>query len=222
MPSTNITTELVKELRDSTGISVMQCKRALEEAEGDLKKALAILKKTSADIAQKKLNRDVKAGGVSVKMESGKAVLVSLHCETDFVAKNEDFIKLLDRLTDLALEKMSAQGGSASGWKSETQEMINSIIQKTGENIRLGDIYEVKGNILGNYVHNNNKIGAIVSLEGGSAELAKDIAMHAAAMQPEGIPELLGQSFIKNLNETIGQLLERAQAKIKEIKVCSI
>jgi elongation factor Ts len=105
--------------------------------------------------------------------------------------------------------------------KSYAKEMINPIIQKTGENIQLGDVYEVKGNVLGSYVH-NNKIGAIVSLENGDTELAKDIAMHVAAMQPEGIPELLDQAFIKNSEETVGQLLEKAKAKIKEVKVYSI
>ena len=177
-----ITTEQVKELRDATGISVMQCKRALEEAEGDMKKALAILKKTSSDIAQKKLNREVKDGRVAIKMDTKKAVLVTLHCETDFVAKNEDFTTLLDKLTELGftegIEKM----------KVDSKDMVNAIIQKTGENIQLGDMYEVSGNVLGNYVH-NNKTGVIVSLEGGNTELAKDIAMHITAMKPEYISQ---------------------------------
>jgi len=213
--SIKITTEQIKELRDKTGISVMQCKRALEEAEGDKNKALAILKKNSSDIAQKKSNRDVKDGRLSIKMEGKKAVLVSLHCETDFVAKNDDFVKLLENLTNEAfssgLEKM----------KTSAKEMINTIIQKTGENIQLGEAYEVAGDVLGSYVH-NNKIGAIVSLTGGNAELAKDIAMHVAAMQPESIPELLDQPFIKDLGKTVGKLLEEAGAKIKEVKHYSI
>jgi len=250
----------VKELRDATGISVMQCKRALEEAEGDMKKALAILKKTSSDIAQKKLNREVKDGRIAIKTNEKKAVLVSLYCETDFVAKNEDFVNLLDKLIDKAfsegLEKM----------KIVAKDMIDSVIQKTGENIQLGEMYEVSGNVLGNYVH-NNKIGVIVSLEGGTVELAKDVAMHITAMKPEYIsqdditpemfkimqeifekevanidkpPEikkkmldgkittyfkekiLLNQMFIKNTDETIGELLGKNKAKIKEVKRYSI
>ena len=89
-------------MRDATGVSVMQCKRALEEAEGDMKKALAILKKTSSDIALKKMSREIKDGRVSIKTDNGKAVLVSLGCETDFVARNEDFTTLLEKLTALA------------------------------------------------------------------------------------------------------------------------
>ena len=210
-----ITTELVKELRDATGVSVMQCKRALEEAGGDMKKALAILKKTSSDIALKKADRQVKDGAVMIKTENNKSALVSLLCETDFVSRNEDFTSLLSILTTKAflsgVEKM----------KEDAKDMIDPVIQKTGENIQLGDAYLVEGDILGNYVH-NNKIAVIVSLEGGNTELAKNIAMQIVAMQPEGIPELLDQPFIKNLDETIGELLEKSKAKIKEVKHYSI
>ena len=177
-----ITTEQVKELRDSTGISVMQCKRALEEAGGDMKKALAILKKTSSDIALKKVNREVKDGRVSIKTDGKKAILVSLHCETDFVARNEDFSTLLEKLADKALKD------GVEKMKTEAKDMIDPVIQKTGENIQLGEAFEVNGNVLGSYVH-NNKTGVIVSLEGGSSELAKDVAMHITAMKPEYISQ---------------------------------
>lgn len=255
-----ITTELVKELRDTTGISVMQCKRALEEAEGDIKKALAILKKTSSDIALKKADRNAKDGAVNVKTENNKAVLVALHCETDFVSKNEDFVSLLNKLTDIALSE------GIEKMKEESKEMIDPIIQKTGENIQLGDAYIVAGNVLGVYIHNNKK-AVIVSLEGGDKELAKDIAMHITAMKPEYIKEeditedakklmfeifqkevlnidkpeeikkkmlegkmatyfkektLLNQPFIKNGDETIAKILERAKAKVIEVKSYSI
>lgn len=254
--ATQITTELVKELRDATGISVMQCRHALIEAEGDMKKALAILKKTSSDIAMKKMNREVKDGRVCIKANNKKAVLVSLNCETDFVSRNEDFVNLLQSLTDVALlegiEKM----------KAGAKNMIDLIIQKTGENIVLGEAYEVLGDVLGTYVH-NNKSGVIVSLIGGNIELAKDIAMHITAMKPEYMDEseinedtrktineifqkevaginkpeeikkkmlegkintyfkektLSEQMFIKNGEESIGKLLEKNGAKIKEVQ----
>ncbi len=193
----------------------MQCKRALEEAEGDIKKALAILKKTSGDIALKKADRETKDGRVAIKSGSGKSVLVALHCETDFVARNEDFVKLLSSLADMALSE------GLDKMKSGAKEMINPVIQKTGENIELGEVYEVQGEVLGNYVH-NDKIAVVVSLEGGNVELAKDVAMHIAAMQPENIKTLLSQPFIKNQDETIATLLQRAKAKIKELKRYSI
>ncbi len=259
MPA-QITTELVKELRDATGISVMQCRRALEEGGGDMKKALAILKKTSSDIALKKGNREVKDGSVMLKIKDKKAVLISLLCETDFVAKNSDFVGLLDNLSNLALSE------GIEKMKQRAKDLIDPIIQKTGENIQIGETYEVSGDVLGGYVH-NNKMAVIVSLTGGNAELAKDIAMHITAMKPEYLkPEeitadvrktmveifekeiasvdkpaeikkkmldgkintyfkektLVNQPFIKNPEETIGSLLQKAKAQIKEVKRYSI
>ena len=255
-----ITTELIKQLRDSTGISVMQCKRALEEAEGDMNKALAILKKTSSDIALKKIGREAKDGRVMVKSNGGKTILMALHCETDFVAKNEDFTTLLSKLCDLAVSE------GVENMKGKSKDFIDPVIQKTGENIQLGDVYEIDGDVVGNYVH-NNKIGVVVSLEGGNEDLAKDIAMHITAMKPEYMSEseiteeskktiteifekevatidkpedikkkmldgkintyfkektLTNQPFIKNGDETIGMLLTKNGAKIKEIKRYSI
>ena len=258
--STQITTELIKELRDATGISVMQCKNALTEAGGDMNKALAILKKTSSDIALKKADRNAKDGAVIVKADTERMLLVALRCETDFVSKNEDFVKLQTKLIDIAwnqgIEKM----------KESAKELIDPIIQKTGENIQLGDAYEVAGGVLGYYLH-NTKAATLVSLDGGTEELAKDIAMHVTAMKPEyttkenideeakktmmeifekevanvNKPEdikkkmlegkiatyfkektLVDQPFIKDGNITVGQLLEKSKAKIKEVKRYSI
>jgi elongation factor Ts len=206
-----ITTEQVKELRDATGISVMQCKRALEEAGGDMNKALAILKKTSSDIALKKADRNAKDGAIAVKTENNKSVLVALRCETDFVSKNEDFVSLLNKLTNIAfkdgIEKM----------KTAAKEMIDPIIQKTGENIQLGETYVVEGNILGVYVHNNKK-AAIVSLEGGNTELARDIAMHITAMRPEYIQREDITSDVKNTMQEIFQKEVAGIDKPEEIK----
>ena len=215
--ATAITTELIKQLRESTGISVMQCQRALEEAQGNMQKALAILKKTSSDIAMKKMSREAKDGRVCIKTNSEKAVLISLHCETDFVSRNADFVNLLLKLGDIAL----AEG--IEKMKATSKAMIDSVVQKTGENIQLGENYEVAGDVLGNYVH-NNKIGVIVSLAGGNSELAKDVAMHITAMKSDYTSpvDVLDQSFIKNMEETVGQLLEKNHTKIKEVKVYSI
>ncbi|MCX6757648.1 MAG: translation elongation factor Ts [Candidatus Nomurabacteria bacterium] len=258
--SIQITAELVKQLRDATGVSVMQCKKALEEAEGNMDKAVAILKKNSSAVALKKADRLANDGGVTVKSTDNKAVLVTLHCETDFVAKNADFTNLLSTLADKALTE------GLDKMASEAKDMIDPIIQKTGENIVLGESYEVVGDVLGNYVH-NGKMAVVVSLIGGTTELAKDIAMHIAAMKPEFMnaneitieerktveeiskkeveasdkPEeikkkilegkvntyfkertLTDQNFIKNPDETIGSLLSKAKATIKEVKRYSI
>ncbi|OGI73909.1 translation elongation factor Ts [Candidatus Nomurabacteria bacterium RIFCSPHIGHO2_02_FULL_41_18] len=260
MPEIAITAELVKELRDATGISIMQCRKALLEAEGDMEKALLVLKKNSAEVAQKKADRETKDGRVAIKQKGRKSVLVALHCETDFVAKNEDFINLLEILSEKAFSN------GAEKTKILAKDLIDPVIQKTGENIILGEIYELEGSTLGNYVH-NNKSAVMVSLDGGTSELAKDIAMHVAAIKPEYIKAsdigeearramteifqkevskinkeeeikkkmlqgkisayfkertLLDQPFVKNPEETIGRLLEKNNASVKEIKKYSI
>jgi elongation factor Ts len=209
--STQITTEQVKELRDQTGISVMQCRKALEEAQGDMTKALAILKKNSSEIAQKKGGREVKDGRVAIQAADQKAVLVALHCETDFVAKNDDFVALLNVLTEKALRE------GAEKMKGGAKDMIDAVIQKTGENIQLGDVYEVEGAVLDSYVH-NNKIGVIVSLEGGTKELARDVAMHIAAMKPEYIS---AEEITDEAKKTMREVFEKevaASDKPEEIK----
>jgi elongation factor Ts len=173
-----ITTEQIKELRDATGVSVMQCKKALEESAGDMEKALMILKKKSSEIAAKKSDREASEGFIVVKKGADKAVILELNCETDFVAKNSDFMDLANALADKALtlgvESMSA----------ESEGMISPVIQKIGENIKLGRVESVSGSVLGSYIH-DGKSGVLVSLEGGDEVLAKDIAMHIAAMKPE-------------------------------------
>lgn len=173
-----ITTEQIKELRDKTGISVMQCKKALEEAGGDMEKALLILKKKSTEIAAKKSDREASAGVVAKAEKAGCAVLLTLRCETDFVAKNADFIAIANTLAEKALE------GGADSAKGASAELISLGIQKLGENIQLGDIVTVEAPIVGVYVH-DGRIGTMVGLQGGNTEVATDIAMHVAAMNPE-------------------------------------
>lgn len=175
--STNITTELVKELRDSTGVSIMQCKNALEEANGDMEKALIILKKKSSSVAMKKADRNAKDGVVVVKEDEKKAVLLTLHTETDFVAKNEDFLSLANELVEIAFKEGVAKMTEMS------LDLINPVVQKVGEKIELGQVEEITGEIIGSYIH-GGKSGVVVSLKGGNKELSRDVAMHIAAMKP--------------------------------------
>lgn len=172
-----ITIEQVKALRDESGVSIMQCRKALEEAMGDMEKARVILSKKSSEAAAKKADRETSAGGVFTVETNDGIVLFSLLCETDFVAKNEDFIKLGQDLSNIIKnEGIEAMQNSADA-------LIGTTIQKIGENIRVGKIEELKGDVLGSYVH-NGKSGVIVSLKGGTLDLARDLAMHIAAMKP--------------------------------------
>ena len=175
--SIKITAEQVKELRDTTGVSVMQCKNALEEAEGDMEKALIILKNKSSGIAVKKADREASEGLVITREKDGKGIILKLHSETDFVARNSDFVELANKLADMTIN----EGIDAT--KEKSTEMINEVVQKVGEKIILGNIESIKGENIGSYVH-NNKSAVIVSLSGGNSDVAKDIAMHIAAMKP--------------------------------------
>lgn len=172
-----ITMDQIKELRESTGVSVMQCKKALEEADGNMEKALMVLRKKSGDAAIKKGDRDASDGAIIVKKDGSKAVLLVLNCETDFVAKNSDFTDLADTLANIALSE------GVDSLSAKAPELINPVIQKVGENIKLGDVIVEEGGVLGSYVH-SGKTAVIVKLSAGEESLARDIAMHVAAMKP--------------------------------------
>ncbi len=177
-----ITTELIKELRDATGISVMQCKKALEETGGDMEKALMLLRKKSSEIAAKKSDREAKDGVVIASRNGTKTVMLVLHCETDFVAKNDDFNALAQALAD----KVLAEGKEKV--MAEAAEIINPVIQKVGEKIELGEVSVYEEGVVGTYVH-NGKSGVMVALSSGTPELARDVAMHIAAMKPAYITQ---------------------------------
>jgi elongation factor Ts len=199
-----ITTEQVKELREQTGVSVMQCRKALEEAGGDLEKAVILLKKKSSEIALKKADREAADGVVVATQGDGKLAMLELNCETDFVAKNEDFTNLANALVAKLLEV------GTDGMSAVSEEMISPVIQKIGENIKLGKTVVLEGSSLGSYVH-NGKTGVVVSLSGGTSELAKDIAMHIAAMKPEFI------SKEEIPADTIAKVEEVAKEEISKI-----
>lgn len=173
-----ITTEQVKELRDKTGVSVMQCRKALEETNGDMEQALIILRKKGAELAEKKADRAAVDGLVVVKTDGTRAVTLILNCETDFVAKNDDFVNLANELVEIAY----TSGADAA--REQAAAKINDVVLKIGENIQLGKIEEISGGTVGAYVHHTGKTAAVVTLSGGSADVARDIAMHVAAMRP--------------------------------------
>lgn len=173
-----ITTEQVKELRDKTGVSVMQCRKALEEAQGDMEKALIMLRKKGAEVAEKKSDRTASDGLVAIKSDGKRALSLILNCETDFVAKNADFITLANTLLDTAWNSGEEKA------RADAPALINDVVLKIGENIQLGAISEVTGDTIGVYTHHTGKTATVVVLKGGTPEVAKDIAMHATAMRP--------------------------------------
>lgn len=176
-----ITTEQVKQLRDATSVSVMQCRKALEEADGDMDKAMIILRKKGSEIAEKKSDRNASDGIIVVKHDGKRALVLTLNCETDFVAKNADFIELGNKLVEIAWES------GEETMREQAPALINDVVLKIGENIQVGSMEEVSGDVVGVYTHHTGKTVTIVVLEGGTVEVAKDIAMHGAAMKPRYI-----------------------------------
>lgn len=177
MADVKISAQSVMALRKQTGVSMMECKKALVEAEGDTEKATAILREKGAAKAGKKADRET---GEGTALFSGNAY-VKLLCETDFVGRNENFISFAKEIADIAKDK----GVDAAKEFFEANK-AEKIIQ-LGENLVLEDVGTVDGDIVSGYVHSNGKIAAIVGLKGGSEELAKDIGMHIVGLSPSVI-----------------------------------
>ena len=183
----NISASQVKELREKTGLGLMDCKKALEEANGDLDLAVEELRKTSGLKASKKSSRSAADGLIGIKSFEGKSFMVEINCETDFVARDDSFNLFMQEV----LEIVSTNGDKSLEelLKSGIEEKREKLVQKLGENIVVRRVTASVDNSdsSGVYLHSNNKIGTIISLKGGTEEVAKDIAMHAAATDPMAI-----------------------------------
>ena len=185
-----ITAAQVNELRKRTGISMMACKKALEEVGGDEEKAIEILRKKGMAKAAEKADRETNEGLIVTKVEGDKAAIVKLSCETDFVAKNEEFVALASR----AAQNAVAAGVDAA--KAEAEPAIQALFAKLGENMTI-EVDLIEGAGIGEYLHTNGKVGAIVKLTSPDAEKARDVAMHITAMNPEVIkPEDLPEDVV--------------------------
>lgn len=169
----------VSSLRTRTGVSILACKDALEEAQGDEEKAIEILRKRGIAQAAKKSARDQSEGLVFLAEAPGKAALLMLKCETDFVARADAFQALGTEFARTLLEN------GAAAMQAVAAQKIPDAVQKLGENIAIGENHCVEAPILGCYVHSNRKIGVAIGLQGGTRELARDVAMHAAAFNPQ-------------------------------------
>ena len=188
-----ITASMVKELRERTGAGMMECKKALVEADGDLDAAAEALRKAGAAKADKKAGRVAADGRVVIKKDGGKAVIVEVNSETDFVAKDENFVGFAEAVADVVLANgetdIAALATQSLGDGRTVEAARTELVQKVGENISVRRAQVVEsGGPMSFYTH-GARIGAIVALEGGSEELARDIAMHVAAINPVCIDE---------------------------------
>lgn len=181
-----ITASLVKELRERTGAGMMECKKALTENNGDIDAAAEALRKSGLAAADKKASRVAAEGRIATAQDGGKAALVEINCETDFVAKDENFLAFADAVAKAALSVNDVE--ALKDVKLDSGETVDearaALIAKIGENIQVRRIARVDStNNVGTYVH-GGRIGVVVEVQGGDAELARSLAMHVAAMNP--------------------------------------
>lgn len=182
----DITASMVKELRERTGLGMMECKKALVEAGGDIALAVEELRKSSGMKAAKKAGRTAADGVVCARVDgSNHGLLLEVNSETDFVARDENFLGFVNKVADAALAQRSADVGSLMAGALETERQ--ALVQKIGENITVRRVQTLAApeGTLGSYVHSNGRIGVLVALRGGSSELARDVAMHIAAINPQ-------------------------------------
>jgi elongation factor Ts len=178
---TAISASLVKELRDQTGAGMMDCKRALEETNGDVEAARQLLRERGQAQAAKRTGRETTEGKVGYRVSADHATIVAVGCETDFVADNDEFLAFAKEV----LEAVDARGPDAA---SELEQQRVELVAKLGENIVVRGAARIErgeGETIAGYAHPPaNKIGALVKLRGGSEELARRVAMHVAAAAP--------------------------------------
>ncbi|MBT8274065.1 MAG: elongation factor Ts [Bacteroidia bacterium] len=192
---TKITAAEVNQLRKTTGAGMMDCKNALVEANGDFDKAIEILRKKGQKVAAKRADRESSEGAVIANVSEDKTtgVIVSLNCETDFVAKNDSFVSLAKELAQIALKHNSLDSLLAAEYNGMTvSEKLTEQTGVIGEKIEIGGFRTLEAPFVGSYIHAGNKIATLVGLSANvdnAGVAAKDVAMQAAAMNPIALNE---------------------------------
>ncbi|MEK9592397.1 MAG: translation elongation factor Ts [Luminiphilus sp.] len=178
---------LVKELRERTGLGLLECKKALAEAGGDIDAAIEALRKSSGMKAAKKAGRTAADGVVAIQTaaDGSFGAMVEVNSETDFVARDENFLGFVSTVVGKAFEEQISDVETLAG--GETEDARQALVQKIGENISVRRVvnHRASDGVIGGYVHGNNRIAVLVALKGGSEELARDVAMHVAAVNPQ-------------------------------------
>ena len=191
----NITAQMVKELRERTGAGMMECKKALVEAGGDMNKAIDTMRKAGQAKADKKSSRVAAEGVIKLVVKDKKvANMLEVNCETDFVAKDKNFLEFAEKISNASLENFNGdisefiQSKHSSGKTIEEERL--ELVSKIGENIKIRRVHSVniENGFIGHYMH-GSKICVVAVLENEDESLAKDICMHIAAMKPLAIDE---------------------------------
>lgn len=207
-----ITASMVKELRESTGVGMMDCKKALEATSGNMEEAINWLRENGLSKAAKKSSRIAAEGIAAIMIDGNKASIVEINSETDFVAKNEEFVSLVDTINKTIINNEAKTIEEAEQLRTDEGTIADLVIAKTakiGEKLsfrRFAKVIKNDNEVFGSYIHLGGKIAVLILLEGGNEEVAKDIAMHAAAMRPQYL----------NRNEVSNEVLEKEKEIITE------
>lgn len=207
----------VKKLRETTGSGMMDCKKALEEADGDFDRAIEVLRKKGQKVAAKRADRASSEGVVLAKSnaDSTKGIILSLNCETDFVAKNDDFIQLAGDIAQLALNYNTKAEVLAADFDDElsVEKKLTEQTGVIGEKIEIGAFEVLEAAFVGSYIHAGNTLAAIVGLSkntDGASQIAKDVAMQAAAMNPIALNEVgVAQETVEKEKDIIEDQLKK-------------
>ena len=176
-----ITAALVKELRERTGEGMMDCKKALTKAGGDIEKAIDDMRASGAIKAAKKAGNVAAEGAISIKDDGKAAVIIEVNSQTDFLALQDDFKNFVSQSLEQAFDEKLTDAAPLIASREKARE---ELVGKVGENVNIRRLARIEADVVGSYLH-GNKIGVVVALKGGSVELARDIAMHVAASNPE-------------------------------------
>ena len=194
-------TSMIKDLRDRTGLGMMECKRALTASDGDINKAIDDLRKSSGIKAAKKAGRIAADGIIAVKMseDDKRGVMIEVNTETDFAARDNSFIGFVNESLDKAFD---TDKFVFEEFIVNMEEARHALVQKIGENISIRRVKILSSTVVGNYIHSNKRIGVMVALEKGDTEVAKDVAMHVAASNPQVVePEDMPDHLVKKEKE---------------------
>lgn len=199
-----ISASMVKELRERTGLGLLECKKALAETDGDVELAIENLRKASGLKAAKKADRTAADGVVAIKVadDNSRAVILEVNSETDFVARDANFLAFVDSVISKAFA--DNQTDVAALMEGELESAREALVQKIGENISVRRVSVVEGGVVDGYVHSNNRIAVITQLEGGNSELARDVSMHVAAVNPQVVkPEDMPAELVEKEQDII-------------------
>lgn len=217
-----ITASDVNKLRKHTGAGMMDCKKALVEAEGDFDTAVDILRKKGQKVAAKRADREATEGvALAITNDNNSTgVIVTLNCETDFVAKNDSFVELAQQFADLALEKQPATRDELLALDFNGMTVAEKLVEQTGvigEKLEISAYEKVEAPYVAAYIHSNKKLASLVGLSSEAADAGKDVAMQVAAMNPLGLTsDEISQEVIDRELE-VARDLARQEGKPEEM-----